>query len=558
MNSSAALLTPMKIPYFAPLFLGLALSLQSLPAQVPQLVNYQGRVQVGTTNFDGSGQFKFALVSSDGSNTFWSNDGTSASGSEPTNPVTLTVVKGLYSVLLGDTTIAQMTGIPSVVFTNPDVRLRVWFSDGVNGSELLTPDQRLAPSAYLSDGAVTTSAIAPNAVTGANIAAGTINGTNVASGSLDFSRLAVASPPAAGQVLSFDGTTLNWTAPGSGGGVWALNGTSAYYNGGKVGIGTSQPGSGLEVASGSLAVTGTELGIVSRKGKGVFITTEGGAQGYISGYDFTTGVFSPPSIPLVLNGGVGGLVNTSGVGIGTGPRPGYRLDVAGAALLTPGGSGGEIAFGTPNAETGMTIIGSNRADLRYDGTTIKLVAGSGSGIPAATSGIAVNISGNVGIGTATPQAKLHVVGTIRTSVLTITGGADIAEPFQMKEEEMAKGSVVVIDDRHPGRLKRSRNAYDRRVAGIISGANGINPGIALHQEGALEGGQNVALSGRVYVQADASSGPIHPGDLLTTSEMPGHAMRVGDHARAQGAVIGKAMSALEEGEGMVLVLVTLQ
>lgn len=206
----------------------------------------------------------------------------------------------------------------------------------------------------------------------------------------------------------------------------------------------------------------------------------------------------------------------------------------------------------------MTIIGSNRADLRYDGTTIKLVAGSGSGIPAATSGIAVNISGNVGIGTATPQAKLHVVGTIRTSVLTITGGADIAEPFQMKEEEMAKGSVVVIDDRHPGRLKRSRNAYDRRVAGIISGANGINPGIALHQEGALEGGQNVALSGRVYVQADASSGPIHPGDLLTTSEMPGHAMRVGDHARAQGAVIGKAMSALEEGEGMVLVLVTLQ
>jgi hypothetical protein len=55
-----------------------------------------------------------------------------------------------------------------------------------------------------------------------------------------------------------------------------------------------------------------------------------------------------------------------------------------------------------------------------------------------------------------------------------------------------------------------------------------------------------------------TSSPIKPGDLLTTSDTPGHAMRVADHARAQGAVIGKAMSVLKEGKGMVLVLVTLQ
>src|SRR5207249_466005 len=109
-----------------------------------------------------------------------------------------------------------------------------------------------------------------------------------------------------------------------------------------------------------------------------------------------------------------------------------------------------------------------------------------------------------------------------------------------------------------GKLKLSDQAYDNRVAGIVSGANGINPGIALHQDGALEGGQNVALSGRVYVLADATSGAIHPGDLLTTSDTPGHAMRVTEHAKAQGAILGKAMSALKEGKGMVLVLVTLQ
>jgi hypothetical protein len=68
----------------------------------------------------------------------------------------------------------------------------------------------------------------------------------------------------------------------------------------------------------------------------------------------------------------------------------------------------------------------------------------------------------------------------------------------------------------------------------------------------------VALSGRVYVLADASGGPIRPGDLLTTSNSPGYAMKVSDYARAQGAVIGKAMSPLKEGKGMVLVLVTLQ
>lgn len=143
-------------------------------------------------------------------------------------------------------------------------------------------------------------------------------------------------------------------------------------------------------------------------------------------------------------------------------------------------------------------------------------------------------------------------------VLTIHGGADLAEPFPMKEEAIEKGAVVVIDDDHPGQLKRSTRAYDTRVAGIVSGANGISPGISLKQEGALDQGQNVALTGRVYVRADASPAAIKPGDLLTTSDLPGHAMKVLDPAKAQGAILGKAMSSLNEGTGLVLVLVTLQ
>ena len=128
----------------------------------------------------------------------------------------------------------------------------------------------------------------------------------------------------------------------------------------------------------------------------------------------------------------------------------------------------------------------------------------------------------------------------------------------MSDSKIPKGSLVIIDEENPGKLKLAGQEYDTRVAGIVSGANGVNPGISLHQEGVMEGGQNVALSGRVYALADASHGAIKPGDLLTSSNLPGHVMKVTDHVKAQGAIVGKAMSALKDGRGLVLVLVSLQ
>jgi hypothetical protein len=118
-------------------------------AQVPLLLNFQGRVAVGTTNFNGAGQFKFALVNTNGTTTFWSNNNSSVSGGEPTAAVSLAVTNGLYSVLLVDTTLANMTAtIPGNLFNNLDVRLRVWFNDGTNGSQLLSPDQRIGSVGY--------------------------------------------------------------------------------------------------------------------------------------------------------------------------------------------------------------------------------------------------------------------------------------------------------------------------------------------------------------------------------------------------------------------------
>jgi hypothetical protein len=160
-------------------------------------------------------------------------------------------------------------------------------------------------------------------------------------------------------------------------------------------------------------------------------------------------------------------------------------------------------------------------------------------------------------------------GTTVTKVLQITGGSDFSEQFEVNEAPAAgspasaspiqPGLVVSIDPASPGKLIVSRQAYDRRVAGIISGAGGVKPGMMMGQAGSIaDGSHPVALTGRVYCRADASNGSIEPGDLLTTASTPGHAMKVTDPAKAQGAIIGKAMTALKEGKGLVLVLVTLQ
>jgi hypothetical protein len=156
-------------------------------------------------------------------------------------------------------------------------------------------------------------------------------------------------------------------------------------------------------------------------------------------------------------------------------------------------------------------------------------------------------------------------GAVSVNVLEING-ADLAERFdvsggrgQARMSPVEAGMVVAIDPDRPGKLMVSEHDYDHGVAGVISGAGAIGPGV-LMGGGVTEGDgvHPIALSGRVYCRVDTSGGPIRPGDLLTTSERRGHARRVTDYARGQGAVLGKAMGSLGEGTGLVLVLVTLQ
>jgi len=236
---------------------------------------------------------------------------------------------------------------------------------------------------------------------------------------------------------------------------------------------------------------------------------------------------------------------SGGVGIGTSATPPGGLAVASGGLSVSGAS-------SPN------YAGAAGVFIEKFGSTGGAVYAYNYSAAAPLPLLLNSPGGNVGIGTTSPQYTLDVNGTTRTHSIIITGGSDLAEPFRMGSDQIPQGAVVVIDEANPGQLKMSSTAYDTHVAGIVSGANGIHPGIALQQEGVLDGGQNVALTGRVFVEADASNAPIQPGDLLTTSDLPGHAMKVTDHARAAGAILGKAMTGLSHGQGMVLVLVTLQ
>ena len=165
-------------------------------AQGSRLIEYRGRVAVGGEGFEGTGKFRFALVGGVAGETYWSNDGSSVAGSEPADAVEIEVKKGLYAVLLGDAGMANMEAVPASAFENADVRLRVWFDDGVNGSQLLSPDQRIGAVGYamradgVMDGAVRGAAIAGGAVGNGQWGADAVTAAKVAVGAVTSGHLA--------------------------------------------------------------------------------------------------------------------------------------------------------------------------------------------------------------------------------------------------------------------------------------------------------------------------------------------------------------------------------
>jgi hypothetical protein len=372
-------------------------------------------------------------------------------------------------------------------------------------------------------------------VTNSSLAAGAVTSAKLATGAVGLAQLNAGAPSQINSVLAYNGSGLSWQLPQNIGQWGPTVANDGIFYMGKVGIGTNTPATRLTVFA-------TGYGIEQTDG-----TVTLGHYTAASHDAAFIGTRSNHKLHLEVNGSPRMTVATSGnVGIGTSSpaskltvdTPGYGLEHTSGAVRM-----GTYVGGTTHTAGWLGTISNHPLSFFTNNSDTRLT-------------IATN--GNVGIGTSNPTAKLYVEGNVSMTSCTIRGGADLAEPFAMSHGGVEPGAVVVIDSEHPGKLKRSTHAYDKKVAGIVSGANGIKPGISMIQEDMLEAGENVALSGRVFVKAETSAGAIEPGDLLTTSSKPGCAMKAADHSQAQGAILGKAMTGLTDGEGMVLVLVTLQ
>jgi hypothetical protein len=139
----------------------------------------------------------------------------------------------------------------------------------------------------------------------------------------------------------------------------------------------------------------------------------------------------------------------------------------------------------------------------------------------------------------------------------ILNNADAAEHFEIAESvEVTPGMLMVLNP--TGKLEPSSIPYDRKVVGVVAGAGKYRPGIILGHKGDAAGQVPISVLGKVSCQADATYAPIEVGDLLTTSSLAGYAMKADDPQKAFGSVIGKALSPLGEGTGLVDVLITLQ
>lgn len=197
---------------------------------------------------------------------------------------------------------------------------------------------------------------------------------------------------------------------------------------------------------------------------------------------------------------------------------------------------------TPSTTGGAGVWGEHKGA----GSGVVGVSQGGAGVYGKGGRVAGFFEGNVEV-----KGDLEVTGDIRLA------NADCAEDFDIADASSVEpGTVMVLGQE--GALHASQQPYDKRVAGVISGAGAYKPGIVLDQQPARPDRLPVALLGKVYCKVDADNAPIEVGDLLTTSSVPGHAMKAAEPLKAFGAVIGKALRPLREGQGLIPILIALQ
>ena len=320
---------------------------------------------------------------------------------------------------------------------------------------------------------------------------------------------------------------------------------------GNVGIGTTNPEGGLHIANSgqqwgeynygtNIIVKGggrhPAIGIFDHADANPWAIVNGGGNLSFNQMPPTGDITSPPTNRVIID-------KLGKVGIGT-TEPGNLLEIQNNGVTTPGiiinNSNGKYQLGV-----GINYANDGKFGIYdYKGGSNRFV---------------LDENGNVGIGTTNPSAKLEVHGDIKLTGDVLLLGADCAEDFNIAGvEEIEAGTVMIISQN--GALRPSQKSYDKRVAGVISGAGDFRSGIVLDKQAhdAEIQRRPLALVGKVFCKVDASYSPIEVGDLLTSSPTPGHGMKADDPAKAFGTVFGKALRGLENGQGLIPILVCLQ
>jgi len=383
-------------------------------------------------------------------------------------------------------------------------------------------------------------------------------------GKVHTTNLRVGNSAQAGHVLTADSSgNATWQAPPSGGGDFTLpvdetvdvDGSSAFKitnTGGPIGTaaitGIINNATSGDAAAGSFRAIGSGIGISAQADLGYALYATGDGTAVYGTSSGTGGGYFRSS----QDGGYGvrGRANSSGSSVDN--RGGW---------FEAAGSQGKAVYANATGDYGTAVMaiaeGGEGVGVHAEAPWNGLVAKGGLN--------AAKFYGDIKVytyGTNTQVFRVNdSTGVTTVNVLQIDGGSDLSEQFDVNDDttKVEPGLVLCIDVKNPGKLVVCDEAYDHTVAGIVSGAGGVKTGMMMGQKASVaDGAYPVALTGRVYVWADATNGPIEPGDLLTTSDVPGHAIKVTNFDHAHGATLGKAMTSLESGRGLVLVLVSLQ
>jgi hypothetical protein len=339
---------------------------------------------------------------------------------------------------------------------------------------------------------------------------------------------------------------------------------------GSIGTGGNIPSTSTAV--GQFAFVNSNLGTTEKRVATIVGGTDAATNsGIIDFYTASAGSFSAPRIRITSSGNVGigtstpttkldvnGTVNATGLTVNGVPVGGSQWSTSGTTINY---STGNVGIGTSSPTYSLDVNGGLNA-FRTKAAT----ASSNDAIATFENNSAIQMivrgNGNVGIATTSPTEKLHVTGNVKVTG-TVEGGNIIAKYQDMAEwvessQNLAPGTVVVLDSSKSNQVVAATQSYDSRVAGVIS----LQPGIVLGERG--EGRVLVATTGRVKVKVDATNGPIQIGDLLVTSDREGFAMKSvpvdigGVRIHRPGTLIGKALEPLAQGTSEILVLLSLQ